>query len=283
MAGEALRKLLRRLVEGFRGFAKGFVRSIVLYVHFAAMNWRRVTASPADFFIGFAAVALQECLGLATIVFMMRGLPSVRGWTFWEIVLIYGFFTTARSLWHVFMINGMDLSSYIRLGRLDRFLVRPLDPLFQIYTDSWDEDGWGELAVGVVLLATAAPHLGVNWWADAPLLVVNLVAGALVYASIILAVSSLSFWTVENDALIALLQTLGTLGQYPLTMYSRVLQWVLSTALPFAFVGFWPAQAFLRRVASPLTYATPLVAIALFYAAVRVFKAGLRCYQGTGT
>lgn len=143
MVGEALRRLLRRLVEGFRGSARGFMRSIVLYGHFAAMNWRRVTASPADFFIGFAAVALQECLGLATIVFVMRGLPSVRGWTFWEIVLIYGFFTTARSLWHVFMINGMDLSSYIRLGRLDRFLVRPLDPLFQIYTDSWDEDGWG--------------------------------------------------------------------------------------------------------------------------------------------
>lgn len=265
--------------EVFRGSARG----IVLYAHFAAMNWRRITVSPVDFIIGFMAVFVQECLGLTTIVFVMRQLPSVRGWTFWEIVLIYGFFTTAKSLWHVFMINGMDLSAYIRLGRLDRFLTRPLDPLFHIYADGWDEDGWGELILGAALLFTAALNLQVNWWVRAPLLIINLVAGALVYAAIILAASSLSFWTVEDDALMSLLGTLGTLGQYPLTIYGRSLQWVLSTLVPFAFVGFWPAQAFLPRTAGPLSYLTPLVATALFYAAIRMFKAGLSCYQGTGT
>lgn len=234
--------------------AYALLRLIRIYFCFARMSWRRLVVFPLDFLIGVLAVAILEGLGLATIFFVIRELPSVRGWTFWEVVFVYGFFAMAKAVWHVFMVNCLDLSGYVRSGRLDRFLTRPLDPLFQIYADGWDEDGWGELHVGGTLLGLSVPRIGLTI-VRLPLVAVYVLAGTAVYASIILLASSLSFWTIENEAVMALVGQLGRLGQYPLPIYGRAMQWLLSTVVPFGFVGFWPATAFLAERATLLSHA----------------------------
>ena len=36
-----------------------------------------------------------------------------------------------------------------RNGNFDRFLVKPLHPLFQIFMEGFDDDAWGDLIVGI--------------------------------------------------------------------------------------------------------------------------------------
>ncbi|HLO01727.1 MAG TPA: ABC-2 family transporter protein, partial [Symbiobacteriaceae bacterium] len=59
---------------------------------------------------------------------------------------------------------------------------------------------------------------------------------------------------------------------------------LLTWVLPFAFVGFYPAAYFLRPQAYWLwAAATPLMGIALFGAAVLIWRAGLKRYHGAGS
>ena len=52
---------------------------------------------------------------------------------------------------------------YIRTGSFDRFLVRPINPLFHLLADRFCHDGIGNFLVGSVLVVTAGRQLAIPW------------------------------------------------------------------------------------------------------------------------
>ena len=51
-----------------------------------------------------------------------------------------------------------------------------------------------------------------------------------------------SFWTIKIDAIGKIDWVFQTVSRYPLSIFNRLFQFVLTFFLPYAFINFYPAQ-----------------------------------------
>ena len=73
-------------------------------------------------------------------------------------------------------------------------------------------------------------------------------------------------------------------AKYPLSVYSRAIQFVLAWLVPQAFVSYYPAAVLLGKpLAHPwLGYLAPLAGPVAAACALVVWRRGLRRYQSSG-
>jgi ABC-2 type transport system permease protein len=73
-------------------------------------------------------------------------------------------------------------------------------------------------------------------------------------------------------------------GRYPVRIYNKVIQILLTWILPFAFVGFYPAAYFLDPIHwAKMAYLTPLIGVAFFSLALMFWNYGVKQYRGAGS
>jgi ABC-2 type transport system permease protein len=179
---------------------------------------------------------------------------------------------------------------YVREGRFDRFLVRPLDALFQAITTPqqiWPD----ELILALIYFVVIVPYSGVHVdWLF--VLYVPLVAlgGALIDCAANLAVSTASFWFVRIDTLRWTIMSLEQeFSRYPISIYQKSVQVVLTFVVPFAFMNYFPATFLLHKREDGLHLnpavglLTPLVGMLAVSASYAFWRVGLDRYQGTGS
>ena len=66
-----------------------------------------------------------------------------------------------------------------------------------------------------------------------------------------------------------MMYNIGNYGRYPVDIYSKVIRFILTWVLPFAFVGVYPASYFLGKEEWYFyTFATPIVGIVFFIVSV---------------
>lgn len=256
-----------------------------LWLAYLRLNWLSLMAYNIDFLIASAVSLFRNVLQVLTVGIIFSHVGSIGGWSLSQVLYLYALAATGRSLWHLFAVNVMSIGSLVRTGGIERLLVRPANVLFQVIADYLDNDDWGELITGILVLAYAIRTLGlVHGPLDLVLVVVQVFAAALIYLALHLAANTLAFWLVRTDAASSLIWTLDEFTRYPLSIYGRGLRALLTWVVPFGFVSFYPAQAFfgsggliwLGRLA-------PVVAVGVFALAYRFWLLGLSRYSGTGS
>jgi ABC-2 type transport system permease protein len=178
----------------------------------------------------------------------------------------------------------------VREGRFDRFLVRPLDTLFQVLTVPQQivPDG---LILAVITLGVAANIAGVRVdWVFVAFVPLIVLGGALIDLGISLTIATCSFWVIRVDTLRWVVMSLEQdFTRYPISIYTRGVRIVLAFVLPFAFMNYFPATYFLQKAETGLHLnpavglLTPAIGLAWFAAAYVFWIYGLRHYQGTGS
>ncbi|MEV0972184.1 ABC transporter permease [Microtetraspora glauca] len=230
--------------------------------------------------------AVYQGSGFAFVWVVMHTFPSMGGWSLREIAFLYGLRLTAHALCMLPLSSLIGLEWLVREGELDRVLLRPLNPLVQVMTKRMGMGQVGDLLTGVVLLIVAAPPWNL---AMIGFCVPAVVGGALVEASFHLSLSSLSLRMLDTRALRGFLDDVfSKFGSYPMSVFGGVTQWVLTFVLPVAFVAYMPASVLLDKTGSLnvpalVAYGSPLLGVALFALAYRVWERQLRHYQSSGT
>jgi ABC-2 type transport system permease protein len=256
-----------------------------LYWLFLLQRFKILMEYRANFIIGAASTVFLQGSGLLTIWVVMRQVPSLNGWGFEEVLLIYGLVTLAKSINHMFADNLWTIGrDYIRTGGFDRFLVRPIDPLFHLLADRFCHDGVGNFLVGLVLVIGAGGPLGIF---ASPVrviyLVVAVLSGGMIFIALNLITCVSAFWLMDSVPVTRAVFDNHLFAQYPLTIYPRAINVLLTWLIPYGFASFYPATFLLGRDASPVVFAGPLVAGALLLAGYRFWLFGLRHYAGTGS
>ncbi len=136
-----------------------------------------------------------------------------------------------------------------------------------------------------VVLAESVYRLQLAWngW-DVLLLALTLLNAVLLMGSINLLTNCIAFWDPSaSSSFPFLIQNFCDFGKFPLTLYNRLMQFILTWLVPFAFVSYYPGLVLLRRAeASPwLAYGAPL-SDPLLLIAIAVLRIGLSRYQRTG-
>lgn len=271
-----------RVASGIQDFAH-HCRIAALY---AAQMVKTRLQYRGDFLIECGASILSQACGLIVVGIIFRNVPLLRGWTRAEVFFIYGFALTAQALFEAFADGFYWFADkYIRRGEMDRILLRPINPLFQILLENFSLEFLGELALGLAVLAISGSSLefrpGPAGWA---MLAVMLPSAVLVLTGVFLALASASFWLEDKVGILPPVYNLLSFGKYPLTIYHPVLRVLLSWVLPFGFVAFYPATGFLGRGEFAWYFwGTPLAGVIVFGVGYALFRMGIRRYRSTGS
>jgi ABC-2 type transport system permease protein len=244
----------------------------------------------ANFFMWAGFTVIYHTTAIVALWVTLRNFPSINGWDFRQTAFMYGLWFLGHALHNTFFYGIGNVPEFIREGRFDRFLVRPLDTLYQAMTVP-QYTSPDELILALTYFAVIVPYSGVQ--VDTRfILYVPLVAigGALIDFGINLAIATASFWFIRIDTLRWVVMSLEQdFSRYPISIYQRGVQVVLAFVLPFAFMNYFPATLLLHKNETGLNLnpeiglLTPLVGCVCLVLAYAFWRVGLNRYQGTGS
>ncbi len=228
-------------------------------------------------------------LEIALILVLFSNVDRLAGWSVAEVAFLYGTSSMAFSLGDVFVSEVEFVGHHIRQGSFDRFLLRPLGPLFLLCCQEFALRRAGKLVQAVLVLGVALARVDVAWEPARVAMVAAMIgAGFVIFSGIWVIASSVAFWAVEAREVANSFTYGGAfVTRYPLELFTGWLR-RLVTVVPLAFVNYYPALWVLGRSdphGSPawFRFAGPFVALAVVGGARGVWKYGIRHYRSTGS
>ncbi|WP_310550479.1 ABC transporter permease [Paenibacillus glufosinatiresistens] len=239
----------------------------------------------ADFWVEVLSDLLFQVTNLIFIFVVFMHTDSLAGWSRGEVIFVYGFFMVPYGVFNCF-VNMWNFSErYIVKGEMDRILTRPAHNLFQIFLENVDPPSLFGSLIGLIIMAVSGAQLGLplEWWTLPALLVLTLSAVA-IYTGIYTALTSLSFYSDAPTGIIPLMYNIQGYGRYPVTIYNRAIQVLLTWILPFAFVGVYPASLFLQRDGMQrMALLTPVMGAIFLGIGLIAWNSGVKRYKGAGS
>jgi ABC-2 type transport system permease protein len=238
----------------------------------------------ADMFVELLSDLLFQGVNLVFILVVFGHTQFLSGWSREEIIFIYGFFLVPYALFSAFF-NIWDFNErYIVNGEMDRILTRPIHSLFQVILERMELESLFGAITGMIVMGYAASKLNLTFhWYDPLIFMVMVIGGALVYGGIFISLASIGFWSDAKTSIMPTMYNIGNYGRYPVDIYNRVIRFVLTWILPFAFVGVYPSAYFLGRSEwYGYAFLTPFVGIVFFGLSVMLWNSGVKRYRGAG-
>lgn len=239
-----------------------------------------------DFFIDTLAVGFSLLIQLAVLSVLFGKVRELDGWSFPQVLFIYGFSLIPLGLFNLVSVNLYGFADeYLVGGRFDRVLLRPVGTLAQVIFESFNVSGLNEILLGLAVMASAAVKLQLTFGVTDVLALLVLAPGAaLVYLGVFLALTAVSFWFEDKMGLAPPVYNLIRFSRYPITIYSLPVRIFLTFVLPFAWVAFYPAAWFVGGPQlAKVALLTPLVGVIVFGGAALMWGRGVRSYVSTGT
>lgn len=260
-------------------------RYLNLYWLFLTQRLKTLMEYRMNFVIGALSTIAMQASNIAAVWVVMQKVPNLNGWSYDELLLVYGLITLAKSINHMFADNLWTLGrTYIRSGGFDRFLVRPIDPLFHLLADRFCQDGVGNFIVGVLLVVKSSIALDLTWTPlKFGLLIISVLSGGVIFIALNLIASVTSFWIVDSVPVTRLIFDNHLFAQYPLSIYPKAIGILLTWVIPYGLASFYPASYLLDRPLGNLAWISPLVAAILLFIGYRFWQFGLKYYSSTGT
>jgi ABC-2 type transport system permease protein len=239
----------------------------------ALANLRSEAARPwnAAMLALFMAVNNLVWFAIWWLFFGLAG--DIRGWTLGDVMQLFGIVATAYGIYATFFGGARHLAKFALDGSLDIYLGRPRAPLVGILFSRSDPTGIGDIVSGLGLVA---------WAADSPaeiaLALVFAALGASVLVSAYVAINCLVFWTSGTvRAMDQIFDGFLTLSTFPQIGMPGIVQVLLYTVLPAAFVGNAPVEI-LREFSIGRLAGVVVAALACPVFAAWLFGRGLRRY-----
>lgn len=240
---------------------------------------------PLDFILSVVSQIFIQGTGFLTIWVVMAQVPKLNGWNFYEVALIYGLLTLSFAVSVTFTSNLWFIGyTYIRSGDFDRLLVRPIDPLFHVVMDTLNYSGFGDFISGFVMVIGSTWALGLAWTPGRILyLAFAVLTGAAIFIGTYLITADTAFWIMDSQPLTYSVFKNFEFAKYPLSVFPRAIQFLLTWLIPYGFASYYPASYLLGHDTGPMAWVGVIVAVVLLFIGRRLWFVGLRRYSGAGS
>lgn len=270
---------------------KKIKRYLRLYKVLISQFFKVIMQSKVDFLMGLLGFFLTQIMGIAFLYLVFEQIPSLQGWTLDQLIFIYGFAQIPRGIDHLFTDNVWLVAWRMVInGDFDRYMLRPMNILFQIISEKLQPDALGELLVGTILIVRSlmkgivvvdAVHIGMFF--------LSVLAGAVIYTSIKVFFSALAFWIKISGPFLQVAYEMADFAKYPTEIYSRLVRFIITWIIPFAFVAYLPASyflgvgGFLGAGSNILVIGIEwLIAVVFWIVAYATFQKGTTVYESAG-
>jgi len=271
--------MLKQKKQVFKKYAR-------IYWLYFVQYWKSRLVYKTDFLLGATSQSISMVVSLAFLTLVFTNITNLQGWTFNEMLFLAGFGGTILFTQNFFLFNIFRLGdNYLLSGDFDRFLLRPLNPLFQVYADDVHDNNLPKVVANIALLIYAALQIGLNWTLfELIYAATSMISGFLVIASIYLVLSTTAFWTGTSRNAVYLFFRFSDFRKYPFEIFATTIQVVLVTLIPIAFASYFPASFLLGKEGfESWKLITPVVGPIFYLVAYRFWKYGLSKYSSTGS
>lgn len=265
---------------------KSLRRMAKIHRIFIAQDFKRMMEYKIDFLTGAVSFLINQAINIAFLWIIFSQIPALDGWSFEQIVFIYGFSLIPKALDHLLFDSLWDVAYFtVRRGDFDKYLTRPINPLFHVLVEKFQPDAFGELLVGVLLLCSVIGGINIEWsFLNILLFILVIPFATFIYTGIKTITAAIALWIKRSGNVMHMCYMCNDFAKYPTTIYNEVIRGVITFILPFAFTAFYPASYFLTGE-NPLFCigGTVLVSVVLFTVAVLVWNRGLLAYESAGS
>jgi ABC-2 type transport system permease protein len=261
----------------------------VIYGRLVAARIRAQLEYRLSAFLQLLGTGLLTAVDFIAIAVIFANVPELDDWTVGEVALLYALATISFALTDI-VVGHLDLfPQMIREGTFDQILVRPLPSLFQVVAADFAVRRVGKVLQGLAVLVFALASVDVDWTLGRVVAIpLAIVAGAVIYAAVWVALATIAFWIVDAIELVNAFTYGGSfLSQYPIGIFARWLRGVVVFVVPLAFVAYFPALYVLDKddalsLPEALQFASPVVAVLACIVATAVWRNAVRHYRSAG-
>ncbi len=262
-------------------------KHLSIYLSFFKLYMKSRLIYRTDFVLGALSQTVNLIFSIAFLTLIFTQVESLQGWSFNEMLLLAGIGGLILNIHHIFFFKLYSLGDdYIVSGRFDRILVRPLNPLFQVYASYVSDDNISKVLTNIAVIAYAVSQIGTHLITPINLVygVLAVLNGVMVLGAIFVTLSTTAFWTGRSKAVFWLFFRISDFRKYPLNIYSGSIQLMLVTIIPIAFASFFPTTFILGREDWRFWQMLTLVIGPVFYfLGYQFWKIGVSNYSSTGS
>jgi ABC-2 type transport system permease protein len=257
-----------------------------LYKRYAIINFRCIMQYHT-WPISILTTIVNSIVDFLAVIILFARFGNIGNWTSSHVLLLYGIAATSFGLAEWFS-RGYDCFPFnVSSGEFDRVLLRPRTTFLQVMGQRFEFQRLGRVTVGICCIIYSIIHLNSYINFTNTLILIGAVAGGwLVYTSIFMLLSALSFWTMQPLDIMYIF-TNGTL-QYckvPLPMLGKAIQNLLTFILPLGLCYYYPAMIIAKNTDYPVWtgYMALPGGIIFFIVSLLVWRLGVSHYHSSGS
>ena len=238
-------------------------------------------SSVMEYRASFLLQSFGMILNNASFIFfwwiLFSNVSDIGGYGFSEVMLLWALMSSGFGLSFILFGNIREMCKMIQQGELDTYLLQPKEPLINILSSKTVVSAWGDFLYGIILFIILK---GFNIKGIMLFLLFSITA-ALIFASVMVTVNSLSFYTGSSEALANMVsEFLITFSIYPEGIFQGPVRVVLYSVIPTAFMVYLPAGVIdnfhMGYLLLVLAAAVSWIAIAywMFYKGLKKYESG---------
>ncbi|MBR4223182.1 MAG: ABC-2 family transporter protein [Oscillospiraceae bacterium] len=265
--------------------SKGLTYYLRIYFKILAQDLKSKMSYRADFIISTIGMIFTNIAGFVGFWILFRNFPSIKDWTYYEMLFLYGFSLVSLTPVQCLFDNNWKLRQYVYSGDFIKYCFRPINLFFYYQSEVFDIKGLGQLAFGIGTLVYSAVKLGI---AFTPLMILKLIVFLTTASLIMIALQNAGaatcFWIQNSFYVLDLAFRFKDYAKYPITIFNKFFRFIFTFVMPIAFIAYYPSLVILRPDESHiLSWLSPLVGVAFFLVSYKIWMYGAMKYSGTGS
>ena len=256
-----------------------------IYFKIIAQDIKSKMSYRADFIISTLGMIATNIVGFVAFYLMFTKFPSINGWSYYEMLFLYGFSLVAITPTQCILDNNWSLRQYVYSGDFIKYCFRPINLFFYFESEIFDVKGLGQLAfgIGTIVYSWNKLMLPVNFIIILKL-IIFLISASLFMMALQNASAATCFWIENSFYILDLSLKLKDYAKYPVTIYNAVFRFIFTFVFPVAFMAYYPSLVILRPDEVPvLSWISPFIGIIFFYLSYKLWMKGASRYDGSGS
>ncbi|MFC0675547.1 ABC transporter permease [Brachybacterium hainanense] len=243
----------------------------------------------ANFATDAASQALMSAIEFLELWVILGHVDTFGGLTLVQVMVVFGLASAAFAIADLAFGEIDGLSTYIRTGKLETLMIRPVPLLLQISSLDLSLRRIGRLAVGLAMYVTALVLAGFSPTPATLLLAIAApVIGAGIFSALFVMAGALQFWLIDGREFANAFTYGGNyVAQNPASVFALPMRALFTFVIPTSLVAYAPTLVLLglpgpRFVPSWAGWIGLPVALLAWGLALLLWRSGVRRYTGAG-
>lgn len=240
-----------------------------------------------DLIIGIFGFFIQNVAAVLSIYFIIKNIPSLSGWNMYQMGFLYGFTMMPIAIDHLFTDELWRVAYFrVRNGDLDSYFLRPVPVLFQVISERFQPEAFGELIVGLAMLFTCGLKCNIRWTiGKAAVIFVATFFGALIVTGIKILTASPAFILKKSGYIMQIMYNFRDYTRYPFGIYPKIMKILVLVAFPFGLIISLPVETLMFGNYNPWILCGVIIVMAIIFLTISCFvwRECAKRYESTGS